>query len=406
MVEWIETPKTGELTLAPRMLAIYGKGGIGKSFTTSNLTARLTFDGYRVLQLGCDPKHDSCNTIFDGHSLPTLGEVWRAFKDQGRDDQLAVGDIIFRNELAPGVPIFGCEIGGPDVGRGCGGQGISHGFKVLERLGMTQWKLDYVVMDFLGDVVCGGFATPLARSLAEEVIIVVGHDRQSLYAANNIAQAARYFRSMGGTTQILGLIVNRDDGTDTADRFSMATGLPILARVPLNHQARVLADSCKLALEVKEFNAIFADLSGRIARREIPPCTDYHPLEYNEFLNVFGAAEPPGLPESATKADLFERGFEPGRLMPELTLTPVRQVHVTDPTQRKVQEMLEAIGIHVTDLIQDQKDGITVTSGATEIRIGGSTDLHNKVAFLSALTRTGQPFSLIDLRHADAPSYQ
>lgn len=392
--------------MAPRMLAIYGKGGIGKSFTTSNLTARLAFDGYRVLQLGCDPKHDSCNTIFDGHSLPTLGEVWREFKDQGREDQLQIGDIIFRNSLSPTVPIFGCEIGGPDVGRGCGGQGISHGFKVLERLGMNQWKLDYIVMDFLGDVVCGGFATPLARSLAEEVIIVVGHDRQSLYAANNIAQAAHYFRSMGGTTQILGLIVNRDDGTDTADRFSEATGLPILTRVPLNQKVRVMADACKLALEVDDFNKIFSDLAGRISRREIPPCTDYKPLGYNEFLNVFGAEEPPGRPTGATKADLFDSEFKMAPLMPELTLTPVRQVHVTDPVQRRVQEMLEAIGVHVTDLIQDHDDGITVTSGATEIRIGGSLDLDNKVAFLSALTRSGQAFSLIDLRHADAPSYR
>ena len=120
--------------MAPRMLAIYGKGGIGKSFTTSNLTARLTFDGCRVLQLGCDPKHDSCNTIFNGHSLPTLGEVWRDFKEKDAEDRMAVGDVIFRNELAPGVPIFGCEIGGPDVGRGCGGQGISHGFKFVQRL--------------------------------------------------------------------------------------------------------------------------------------------------------------------------------------------------------------------------------------------------------------------------------
>lgn len=392
--------------MAPRMLAIYGKGGIGKSFTTSNLTARLAFEGYRVLQLGCDPKHDSCNTIFDGHSLPTLGEVWREFKDQGRDDQLQVNDIIFRNELAPNVPIFGCEIGGPDVGRGCGGQGISHGFKVLEKLGMNQWKLDYIVMDFLGDVVCGGFATPLARSLAEEVIIVVGHDRQSLYAANNIAQAAKYFRSMGGTTQILGLIVNRDDGTDTADRFSDATGLPILTRVPLNQRVRVLADACKLALEVDDFDAIFADLAGRIARREIPPCTDYKPLEYNEFLNVFGAAEPPGRPTGATKADLFDGNVTLTPLMPELTLVPVRQVHLADPVQRRVQEMLEAIGVHVTDLIQDRDDGITVTSGATEIRIGESIDLDSKVAFLSALRRSGQAFSLIDLRHADAPSYR
>lgn len=393
--------------MTARMLAIYGKGGIGKSFTTSNLTARLAFDGARVLQLGCDPKHDSCNTIFDGHSLPTLGEVWRQHKEQGTEDQMSVGDIIFRNELAPGIPIFGCEIGGPDVGRGCGGQGISHGFKVLERLGMNEWQLDYIVMDFLGDVVCGGFATPLARSLAEEVIIVVGHDRQSLYAANNIAKAARYFQKMGGSTQILGLIVNRDDGTDTADRFAAATGIPVLTRVPLNHRVRVLADACKLALEVDAFDDIFGDLAARIANREIPPCTDYEPLDYDAFLSVFGAEEPPGKPASATPTDLFDGAsvsIQP--ILPELTLQPVRQVHVTDPDQRLVQEMMEKIGIHVTDLDSSDHDGITVTSGSTEIRIGKTVDLDNKIAFLSALSRTGQAFSLIDLRHADAPFYR
>jgi chlorophyllide a reductase subunit X len=389
------------------MIAIYGKGGIGKSFTTSNLTARLALDGYRVLQLGCDPKHDSCNTIFDGHSLPTLGEVWREHKEQGTEERMVVGDVIFRNVLPGNVPIFGCEIGGPDVGRGCGGQGITHGFKVLERLGMQQWNLDYVVMDFLGDVVCGGFATPLARSLAEEVIIVVSHDRQSLYAANNIARAAHYFRSMGGSTQILGMIVNRDDGTDTADRFAAASGLPILMRVPLNHEVRVLADSCKLALQVDQFNDLFSEFAGRIARREIPPCTGYSPLEYDEFLRVFGAEEPPGRPTSATKADLFggtETQVAP--LLPEFELMPARQVHVIDPRQRKVQEMMEAIGIHVTGLDEEDNDGITVTSGATEIRIGEITDIDNKMAFVAALARSGQTFSMIDVRYADAPSYR
>src|SRR5690349_6971316 len=286
--------------MAPRMLAIYGKGGMGKSFFTSNLTARLTFDGFRVLQLGCDPKHDSCNTIFGGYSLPTLGEQWRIFKEEGREDQLAVGDVIFRNELRPGTSIFGCELGGPEVGRGCGGQGISSGFKTLEGLGMSKWDIDYVVMDCLGDVVCGGFATPLARSLAEQVIIVVGHDRQSLYAANNIAKAAQYFRSMGGTTQVLGLIVNRDDGSDTADMYARAVGLPILTRVPLSRKVRELADACKLALEDEQFNTIFANLAGQIARREIQPCADYTPLEYDQFLRVFGAAEPEGRPTSAS----------------------------------------------------------------------------------------------------------
>ncbi|NJL58143.1 chlorophyllide a reductase iron protein subunit X [bacterium] len=398
--------------MTARMVAIYGKGGIGKSFTTSNLTARLAFDGKRVLQLGCDPKHDSCNTIFDGHSLPTLGEVWREHKANGTEDQMGVGDVIFRNDLAPGVPIFGCEIGGPDVGRGCGGQGISHGFKTLERLGMDRWNLDYVVMDFLGDVVCGGFATPLARSLAEEVIIVVGHDRQSLYAANNIATAARYFQSMGGSTQILGLIVNRDDGTDTADRFSEAIGLPILTRVPLNHQVRVLADSCKLALEVDAFDAIFSDLAGRLDRREIPPATDFTPLNYEEFLAVFDAHEPPGRPTSASDADLFASGDVPvsfktqADFQVDLALTLAQQVQLADPNQRRVQQMMEAIGVHVTDMADDAQDGITVQSGATEIRIGQADELDQKMAFLSALARTGQTFSLIDLRHADAPAYR
>jgi chlorophyllide a reductase subunit X len=336
-----------------------------------------------------------------------LGEVWREHKEQGVEDQMVVGDVIFRNELPGGIPIFGCEIGGPDVGRGCGGQGITHGFKVLERLGMNEWNLDYVVMDFLGDVVCGGFATPLARSLAEEVIIVVSHDRQSLYAANNIARAAHYFRSMGGSTQILGLIVNRDDGTDTADQYAAACGLPILMRVPLNHDARVLADSCKLALEVTQFNELFSHLAGQIARREIPHCTDYTPLEYNEFLRVFGAEEPEGRPTSATKADLFGNATpQVNSLMMEFDLMPARQVHVTDPGQRRVQEMMEAIGIHVTDLEKEEKDGITVTSGATEIRIGEANDLDNKIAFISALIRSGQSFSLIDVRYADAPAYR
>ncbi len=393
--------------MSARMVAIYGKGGIGKSFTTSNLTARLALDGKRVLQLGCDPKHDSCNTIFNGHSLPTLGDVWRAMKEQGREEQMQVGDVIFRSEVAPGVPIFGCEIGGPEVGRGCGGQGISHGFKVLERLGMDQWDLDYIVMDFLGDVVCGGFATPLARSLAEEVIIVVGHDRQSLYAANNIASAAKYFQSMGGSTQLLGLIVNRDDGTDTADRFADAVGLPILARVPLNQHVRMLADACKLALEVEEFNAIFADLARRLDRREIGHVKDFEPLEYNEFLEVFGAFEPPGRPDGATVDDLFSgsKAQRGANFIADIPLTPVRQVHVTDPVQRRVQELMEEIGIHVTDLARDE-DGITVTSGSTEIRIGEPSHLIEKAAFLSALLRTRQTFSLIDVRYPDAPSYQ
>lgn len=392
--------------MSARMIAIYGKGGIGKSFTTSNITGKMALNGHRVLQLGCDPKHDSCNTIFDGHSLPTLGEVWREHKANGTEDQMSVSDVIFRSEIEPGVPIYGCEIGGPDVGRGCGGQGISHGFKTLEKLGMSDWDLDYIVMDFLGDVVCGGFATPLARSLAEEIIIVVGHDRQSLYAANNIAKAAHYFQQMGGSTQILGMIVNRDDGTDTADNFAEAIGLPILARAPLNHEVRVLADACKLSFSVPAFDAMFSDLVDRLHKREIPPCKTFKPLEYDEFLEVFNASEPPGLPTSATEADLFGASAKK-QFLPDIDLMPMAaQVKAADPLQAAVQKMMEKIGVHVTGLDTDKLEGVTVISGATEIRVGGTDDLDQKAAFLTALLGTGQAFSEIDVRYIDAPSYQ
>ena len=394
--------------MAPRMLAIYGKGGMGKSFFTSNLTSRLTFDGNRVLQLGCDPKHDSCNTVFGGYSLPTLGEQWRIFKEQGREDELSVGDVIFRSELKPGSVLYGCELGGPEVGRGCGGQGISSGFKTLEGLGLSKWNLDYVVMDFLGDVVCGGFATPLARSLAEQVIIVVGHDRQSLYAANNIAKAAAYFREMGGTTSVLGLIVNRDDGSDTADKYASAVGLPILARIPLSRRVRELADACRLALEDDQFNTIFGDLAKRIAGNEIPPCHDYKALEYHEFLQVFGAEEPEGRPVSASGDELFSGTASAKKGIPMLSLTPsvIPQVATTDPVQLKVKQVMESIGLYVTDLSRTDRDGVTVTSGAVEIRIGNIDDIDSKAAFLSALRRSGQTFSYVDLREMDAPSYR
>ena len=394
--------------MAPRMLAIYGKGGMGKSFFTSNLTSRLTFDGYRVLQLGCDPKHDSCNTVFGGHSLPTLGEQWRIFKEQGREDELAVGDVIFRSELRQGSVLYGCELGGPEVGRGCGGQGISSGFKTLEGLGLSKWNLDYVVMDFLGDVVCGGFATPLARSLAEQVIIVVGHDRQSLYAANNIAKAAKYFRTMGGTSSILGLVVNRDDGSDTADQYARAVGLPILARIPLSRQVRELADACRLALEVPQFDAIFGELAKGISENSIPPCDDYKPMEYHDFLRVFGAEEPEGRPDSASESELFAGTVNAKKGIPMLSLTPslIPQVQTSDPEQLQVKNLMEAIGLYVTDLSRTERDGVTVTSGAMEIRIGTTTDLESKVAFLSALRRSGQTFSYVDLREMDAPTYR
>ena len=191
---------------------------------------------------------------------------------------------------------------------------------------------------------------------------------------------------------------------DTADQYAAAVGLPILARLPLDRRVRELADACRLALEVESFDSVFGDLAGKIVRREIAACDDYKPLEYDAFLRVFGAEEPEGAPNSASEQELFgkKRSVAP---MPTLSLTPVHQVQTKDPVLQQMQQRMDALGIHVTDMSHNEGDGITVTSGAIEMRLGANEDMDNKLAFLAALRRTGQPFSFVDLRYADAPTY-
>jgi chlorophyllide a reductase subunit X len=395
------------------MVAVYGKGGMGKSFFTTNLVSKLALLGNRVMQLGCDPKHDSCNALFGGVSLPTLGDVWREYKEAGREDALQAQHVIFKTPIMGGAAtVYGCEIGGPEVGRGCGGRGITFGFDTLEKFGMSQWALDYVVMDFLGDVVCGGFATPLSRSLAEEVIILCGNDRQSLYAANNIASAAKYFASMGGRTKLIGLIVNRDDGSGVADRFAERINLPVLARIPLDRKIRELADACKLALVDADFNAIFDGLARQIITRTTPhvDMATVHPLEYKEFLSVFGAEEPDLVPDGASADELF--GGKRIKQIPTFELGLMQQAvgekpNMDTPTKLVVTRLLKELGMYVTEANQDPKKGMTLTvDGNTTICFGDDRELDSKMAILAALQKSGEPYRYVDLRRPASPMYR
>lgn len=396
-----------------RMLAVYGKGGMGKSFFTTNLVSKLALHGNRVLQLGCDPKHDSCNALFGGVSLPTLGDTWREYKEAGREDALQARHVIFKTQIMNGrATVYGCEIGGPEVGRGCGGRGITFGFDTLERMGMSQWALDYVVMDFLGDVVCGGFATPLSRSLAEEVIILCGNDRQSLYAANNIASAARYFASMGGQTRLLGLVINRDDGSGVAERFAERINLPVLAKIPLDRKVRELADACKLALVDPQFDAIFEGLAKGIAERSLPAVAMEHvtPLEYKAFLSVFGAEEPDIVPEGADAEELF--GGQARSVVPTIELGMMERAVAEQPgmdpsTQLVARRLLKELGLYVTESNQDPRKGMTVTiDGNTTVCFGNEQDLDSKLAILAALQKSGEPYRYVDLRRPGSPLYR
>ena len=184
------------------IIAIYGKGGIGKSFTLANLSYMMAQLGKKVLLIGCDPKSDTTSLLFGGRACPTIIETSSRKKAAGED--IRIGDVCFKRD-----GVFAMELGGPEVGRGCGGRGIIHGFELLEKLGFHEWDFDYVLLDFLGDVVCGGFGLPIARDMCQKVIVVGSNDLQSLYVANNVCSAVEYFRKLGGNVGVVGLSSTR-----------------------------------------------------------------------------------------------------------------------------------------------------------------------------------------------------
>jgi len=309
--------------MAARTIAIYGKGGIGKSFTTTNLSATFAMMDKKVLQLGCDPKHDSTTSLFGGISLPTVTDVFA--KKNAENEPVRISDIVFRRDV-PGFPqpIYGIELGGPQIGRGCGGRGIISGFDVLEKLGIFKWDIDIILMDFLGDVVCGGFATPLARSLSEEVILVTSNDRQSIFTANNICQANNYFKTVGGQSRLLGLIVNRDDGSGVAEKYAEAAGITVLMKVPYNTEARDRDDSFDFAIGLPEIGGQYRKLAADILEHRIKPC-EARGLDFEEFIRLFGDVSEDD-PVPATEDELFGKpGNKPSCRIPSESISPEDQ---------------------------------------------------------------------------------
>ena len=180
-------------------IAIYGKGGIGKSTTTSNLAFALTARGFKVMQIGCDPKADSTNNLNKGKSIPTVLDVIRS-----STGDIKLEDIVF--EGAGGVLCV--EAGGPTPGIGCAGRGIITAFEKLEALEAFEvYKPDIVLYDVLGDVVCGGFAMPIREGYARDVFIVTSGEKMAMYAAANIAQAIEGFKKRG-YARLSGVILN------------------------------------------------------------------------------------------------------------------------------------------------------------------------------------------------------
>ncbi len=270
----VPTPVTKET----QIIAIYGKGGIGKSFTLANLSYMMAQQGKKVLLIGCDPKSDTTSLLFGGKACPTIIEVSSKKKLAG--EQVSIGDVCFKRD-----GVFAMELGGPEVGRGCGGRGIIHGFETLEKLGFHEWGFDFVLLDFLGDVVCGGFGLPIARDMCQKVIVVASNDLQSLYVANNVCSAVEYFRKLGGNVGVAGVVINKDDGTGEAAAFAAAAGIPILAAIPANEDIRRKSANYEIVgLPGGEWAPLFEELATNVA--EAPPVRP-KPLTQDTLLGLF-----------------------------------------------------------------------------------------------------------------------
>ena len=226
-----------------RQIAIYGKGGIGKSTTTQNVAAALAEGGAHVMIVGCDPKADSTRLILGSLVGKTVLDAMRG----NDEDDLELEDFLFTGFQG----IKAVESGGPEPGVGCAGRGIVTAINLLESKGAYTKDLDYVLYDVLGDVVCGGFAMPIREGKAEEIYIVCSGEMMSLYAANNICKGIQRYAA-AGKTKLGGLICNSrmvDREKELVEEFAAKLGTKLLYFVPRNNVVQRAENRRKTVIE-------------------------------------------------------------------------------------------------------------------------------------------------------------
>ncbi|MFT3982773.1 MAG: nitrogenase iron protein [Lachnospiraceae bacterium] len=260
-----------------KQIAIYGKGGIGKSTTTSNLTAALSKQGYKVMQFGCDPKADSTNTLRDGSYIPTVLDTLR---EKG---SVKAHDVIFEGFNG----IYCVEAGGPAPGVGCAGRGIITAVELFKQQKVfEELDLDFVIYDVLGDVVCGGFAMPIREGIAQHVFTVSSGDFMSIYASNNLFKGIKKYSSNGGALLggVIANSINQGYSREIVDDFAERTKTQIIQYVPRSitvTQSELKGKTTIEAASDSEQAKVYIQLAERIASHEESKVPT--PLELDEL---------------------------------------------------------------------------------------------------------------------------
>ncbi|MBI4285275.1 MAG: AAA family ATPase [Chloroflexi bacterium] len=253
-----------------KTIAIYGKGGIGKSTTASNISADLAKQGFKVMQFGCDPKSDSTCALLDGRYIPTILDTAVEAKTVREYKDIDVSKVMFQGYQG----VYCLECGGPEPGRGCAGRGVLTAIELIKQQGVIDTlQPDFIIYDVLGDVVCGGFAMPIREGVAKTVYVVISPNYAAIYAANNIFKAILRFAERGGAS-LGGLIANYVETPaekDIVDHFASLTKTRIVGYIPFSEMMIESDIQGKTVIEMfpeSELAGIFRSLTSRIAEDE------------------------------------------------------------------------------------------------------------------------------------------